>query len=132
MKNFFVANLTAVVLMFGAILPAQAGPTTFYLQNIVFTDGTRATGSFDYDALTRQGSNFNISTLDGTLSAFTYTDANTGFYFGRGVGPNNFTLFAKNGSRYMNFSFANALTNAGGSWALNAASSYECMNCGSY
>ena len=84
------------------------------------------------DPTARTSSTFNVSTMEGALSAFTFSNANSGLYFGGGAGPNNFILFTKNGQRYFNFSFINALNAAGGTFALSTSNSYECMNCGQF
>jgi len=115
--------------LLAAIVPAQAAPITWTLNGVTFNDGATASGSFVYDALTHAGSSFNISTTAGTLSAFTFDDANSGFYSGAGVGPNNFMLFTDTGRRYFNFSFVAPLTDAGGTYAISPSISYECANC---
>jgi hypothetical protein len=81
------------------------------------------------DPAARTWSSFSVSTSDGALVARTYDTSNSGLYFGGGAGPNNFILFDNLGRRYFNFSFVNALNPLGGNFALNLASSYECMNC---
>jgi hypothetical protein len=125
MKNV-IASLFAALLAFA--LPASATPITWTLDNVAFTDGATASGSFTIDAAAQTWSSFNISTTAGTLTAFTYDSSNSVLDF-RGAGPNSFLMMARDGSRYINFSFLDALTDAGGSFAINTPSSYECRNC---
>lgn len=127
--NTLRATVVAGLLLLGASLPAQATPITWTLSGVTFEDGTMATGSFVFDAATHSSSSFNVSTADGFLAAHTYTDATAGLYYGGGFGANNFILFEDDGSRYFNFSFANPLTDAGGTVGVVALESYECNNC---
>jgi hypothetical protein len=131
-KKLLSGFATAGLLFMGAVTPAQAIPLSYTLQDVRFSDGATAAGSFIYDADTRIGTSFSVSTTAGVLSAFTFDGATSGFYSGGGAGPNNFILFTNPGDRYFNFSFLTPLTNAGGTYALNTASSYECNNCGTF
>jgi hypothetical protein len=115
--------------LFAASMSAQAALMTWNLDGVTFTDGTTATGSIVMDPTARTSSIFSVSTEAGTLSAFTFNNANSGLYFGGGAGPNNFILFDTRAQRYFNFSFVSPMNAAGGTFALNTASSYECMNC---
>ncbi|MDB5792707.1 MAG: hypothetical protein JWQ80_2731 [Massilia sp.] len=105
---------------------------TWNLNSVTFTDGTAAKGSIVMDPAVRVASDFSVTTEAGALSAFTFSKANSGLYFGVGAGPNNFILFTNTGDRYFNFSFTSPLNAAGGRFALNTASSYECTNCGQF
>lgn len=124
--------LVAASLLMGAALPAHAGLMTWNLAGVTFTDGTTAAGSITMDPTARTSASFSVDTTSGALSAYTFDNSNSGLYFGGGAGPNNFILFTYSGQRYFNFSFINALNSAGGTFALNTASSYECMNCGQF
>ena len=132
MKTKFFAGLVLGASLLTAGLSAQATPITYNLTNVSFVDGTFATGSITYDADTRKSTAFFIDTTAGVLSAFSWSLANSGLYYGGGAGPNNFTLITTNGRRVFNFSFANPFTNAGGSNLINVASTYECNNCGTF
>jgi hypothetical protein len=132
MKNALRTAVIAGSLMLGAMLPAQAGVLTWDLDGVKFEDGTTATGSIMMDVATHTVSTFSVSTTAGALSAFTFENSNSGLYFGGGAGPNNFILLDSSGRRYVNFSFTDALSATGGTFALNTASSYECMNCSPY
>lgn len=130
-KNILSGMVMAVALL-AASLSAQATPITYTLQNVTFADGTAATGSFVFDANTHLSSGYSISTTAGTMSAFTWNQFDSGLYFGGGAGPNNFILMTTNGQRVFNFSFINPFTDAGGTYAINTASTYECNNCGTF
>jgi hypothetical protein len=121
--------MVAGIVLLGSALPALAAPIKWTLSDVRFTDGATASGSFFYDADAQKGSMFDVSTSAGILSAFHYEPAHSGFYTGGGSGPNNFILMANDGLRYLNFSFLDPLSNAGGTIDINLASSYECLNC---
>ncbi|WP_426193310.1 PEP-CTERM sorting domain-containing protein [Massilia sp. DWR3-1-1] len=125
-------KIIAGCVLLAAAMSASATPITYTLENVIFSDGATATGSFTFDADTHLSSAFSISTTAGILSAFTWNKLDSGLYFGGGAGPNNFTLITTNGQRVFNFSFTNPLTNAGGVYALNQALTYECYNCNPY
>ena len=129
-KNTAKIALGGFLLVAAAI--AQATPMTWYLDGVKFDDGTTATGSIVMDPTARSSSIFSVSTEAGKLPAFTFDNTTSGLYFGGGAGPNNFILFANQGNRYFNFSFQNPLNAAGGTYALNLNSSYECNNCGTF
>ena len=132
MNKKFFSSLAVGLAFSSAALTAQAIPISYTLDNVKFADGTSATGSFIFDATTRLSSGFDISTYPGVLGAFNWTRANSGLYQGGGAGPNNFILMTTDGRRVFNFSFLNPLTNAGGTYAINIASTYECNNCGTF
>src|SRR6476469_2904234 len=103
---------------------ASAAGTLFDISGGTFSDGTSFAGNFEFDTVTHAFGSFSVATNAGTLPAFTYTNANSGAYYGGGAGPNNFALIVNNGTRYINFSFLNSL--ASGTQAINVASSYDC------
>jgi hypothetical protein len=112
-----------------AVVDHTAALVTYNLDGVTFADGTTASGSLTIDPVARISSSFSVSTTAGNLSAFTFDNSSSGLYFGGGAGPNNFILMVKNGTRYFNFSFLNPILADGGTFALNTANSYECMNC---
>lgn len=134
---------TALLLLTSALVmaPASFGSTvTWNLNNVTFSDAATATGSFDFDADTQTLSNWNISVTSGTLSAFTYTpaDSTAGSYF-QESGYQNELLFMVNGStRQLRMTPLTALTDAGGTVNINlntfggGSGSVECYNCGPY
>ncbi len=130
-KNIVSGFIMGVALL-ASTVTASATPITYTLDNVTFADGTKATGSFTFDADTHQSSGYDIFTTQGVMSAFEWNKSDSGLYYGGGAGPNNFTLITTSGNRVFNFSFLNPLTNAGGSYLINTASTYECNNCGTY
>lgn len=132
MNKKIIGGFVMGVALLASSLSAHAIPITYTLQNVTFADGTAASGSFSFDANTHLSSGYSISTTSGTLSAFTWNQFDSGLYYGGGAGPNNFTLITTNGQRVFNFSFLNPFTNAGGTYAINTASTYECNNCGTF
>lgn len=122
--------LIAGLMAFAVSLPAHADRITWNLNNVTFSDGATATGSFTIDRDTMTWWDFNISTTGGTLTAFTYNDSNSHFVF-EGYGPNSYMMITRDMGRYINFSFIDGLTGAGasGTHAINTASSWECYNC---
>ncbi len=119
----------AAALLLASVAPAQATPLTWHLHNVSFTDGASASGSLIYDPATNTGSVLGVSVTAGPqLTAFNYNSGNSGL-FGNGFGPHAFSIMELNGKRYFNFSFVDALSNAGGTFALNTAASFDCMNC---
>lgn len=132
MKTKLLSKLALSVVLLSGAMAAQATPITYFLNGVTFTDGTTATGSFVFDADTKKSTGFNIVTQTGILSAFNFNQSDAGLYYNGGAGPNNFTIITTDGRRVFNFSFVNALTNAGGTALINFASTYECNNCGTY
>lgn len=130
MSKKIVSGIAMAIALMAASVSAQAIPITYTLQNVTFADGTAATGSFAFDANTHLSSGFSVSTTAGTLAAFNWNQSDSGLYYGGGFGPNNFILMTTNGQRVFNFSFIDPFTNAGGTFAINTASTYECNNCG--
>lgn len=128
-KKILSAFIMTVAVFLNTVGPAQAMPITYHLTNVTFADGTTASGSFEFDANTHLSSGYSISTTPGTLTAFTWNQSDSGLYYGGGAGPNNFVLITTNGQRVFNFSFIDPFTNAGGTFAINTASTYECYNC---
>jgi hypothetical protein len=129
--QFFSKLILGVALCTG-FLAAHATPITYTLSGVTFDDGTLATGSFIYDADTRQSLAFDITTTAGLLSSYNWSKANSGLYAGAGAGANNFALLSFTGQRLFNFSFLDPFTNAGGVNLINIASTYECANCNPY
>ena len=64
-KSTFIAFVVAICLSVTAG-QAKANVVTWTLDNVLFTDGGTATGSYDYDAATETFSSINIITSGGT------------------------------------------------------------------
>lgn len=138
----------ALVLLSLGPLPSAAMPLTWSLDNVTFTDGGVATGSFSYDADTSSLVDWNISVSGGdetTFPAFSYTPAtipDTGvFDTGPGLSFQFFVdTFALGGtpeSRVLALSTLAPLTDVGGTVALQIGNdpsweSRECYNCNPY
>lgn len=122
------SGLLAGLVLMAASLSAQAAPITWTLDNVTFTDGGTATGSFTIDAAAKTWSAFDIVTAGPALSGFNYNPTNSGLYF-NGFGPNSFTIMPGDGHRYITFSFLEALNETGNTRVILTDSSWECMNC---
>lgn len=138
----------ALVLLSLGPLSSAALPLTWSLDNVAFTDGGIATGSFTFDADTNSLIDWNISVSGGDetiFPAFSYTPAtipDTGI-FDTGLGL-SLQLFVDSNalggtpeSRALVLSTLAALTDAGGIVALEALGrpeweSRECYNCNPY
>jgi hypothetical protein len=132
MSKHILSGIVMGIALLAASTAAQASPINYTLSGVTFTDGTSATGSFYFDAVTHLSSSFSISTTAGVLSAFTFDKSDSGLYYGGGAGPNNFTIITTDGRRVFNFSFLTPFTDAGGNNAINISSTYECNNCGTF
>ena len=134
---------TALLLLTSALAAAPvsfASTVTWNLNNISFSDGATASGSFSFDADTNTLSAWDISVTSGVLSAFTYSpdDSTAGSYF-QVAGYQNELLFMVNGStRQLRLTPVDALTDAGGTDAINlntfgnGSGSVECNICAPY
>lgn len=125
-RTFAAAALASVM----AVLPAQASPIKWNLNDVTFDDGTKATGSFTIDATNKTWTAFDITTQDGKLTALDYTPGNSGLYF-NGFGSNSFIILNTAVQRYINFSFDQALA-LPGTFAISTANSWECNNCSTF
>jgi hypothetical protein len=130
-----LGSISAMALI-AAAASANAGIVTWDLSGVTFDDGTTATGSFQFDTTLGQVTGEHISTSNGTLSAFTYDDANSGlntdFYQ-----PNSFyAITVPSLSRYIELAFAAPLSGTapdalliGNPDNVSAPGSYECDDC---
>lgn len=131
-------SILAVAALACSVFSAQATPVTWTLGGVTFEDGGTASGSFTWDATTSTAGAFNISTAGGSfLTPFTY-DSTTSFFYGENYFYSPSLLWAANDySRYINFGFLTALTDAGGMVVLQTgfnsgtAGGWECYNCNS-
>jgi len=130
-KRFFASLAAGTVLAIGILAPVQATPLTWHLQDVAFTDGATASGSFTIDTDTQTHTDFSVSVTAGNLPAYTYDNGDAGLYF-NGFGPNSFSIIRSDGGRYLTFSFDDALTDAGGTHTINTSFSWDCDNCGTY
>jgi len=134
---------------FISTIPIQATPVMWALQNVTFSDGGTASGSFMFDADTNVVSSWNISVNGGNVKlfpAFTYSPSTSSF---AAVSDGLITAFIFHGplspminpnpysTRDFRLAFATPLSNAGGVDALpltgpgngNGFANVECYNC---
>lgn len=122
--------------------PALAAPVVWTLQDVIFTDGGTASGSFTFDADANAVTAFSISVAGGNIStfpAFTWADdesfpivfispptGNTVFEFKNVDDENPFSR-----ARTLRIAPETALTDAGGTIALdiNEPFSADCFDC---
>ena len=118
-KLLCVALFTLVtVVSFGTIPSARAATLTWTLQNFLFDDGGTATGSFGFDADTNTFSGINISTsvnglLGSNYSLLSPSGVTSATFF------DTITGTPASGESRLLFDLASAMTNAGGTIALN-------------
>jgi hypothetical protein len=96
--------VVTLMLFLANVSLAEASPIKWTLDGALFDDGTEANGSFIYDADSNTYSNWLISVLNGTLSAFTYdiNNSQVGSSHHNSMG----VIFIENtGTRYVNFTF---------------------------
>ncbi|QLE55738.1 hypothetical protein [Nostoc sp. TCL26-01] len=148
---YLAAATTASVLLGITPKSAFAASLTWTLQNVTFSDGGTATGTFDYDATTGVYTNWNISVSGGdtpNLTAFTYNPTSSNPSYSPSIpslelSSNELSDFDTNGSRQrqLRLPFLTLLTDAGGTISLDSsnlpsnliplfgAKGIECWNC---
>lgn len=138
--NLCISLAAASAIMLIGAGSAGAGTIDFSLVGVTFDDGGTASGTFAVDGSSSAITTYDITTTGGTtLPGFDYTPANSEFAatFGLGAGsPNETDISTLDLSRYINLVFTGPLKNGGvdplvlGSYAIGAAGSYECNDCG--
>ncbi len=129
-KALTITSATAIA-MFTASFPAKAVVVNWSLNGVTYDDGGIVSGSFQYDADTKEIGNFDIFVTDGsTFSSFDYQLAGLfGGFNGTGFSLRNF----RSNNRFFQLAFDSPLTNAGGivSYAPNTSFEATCfgMNC---
>lgn len=120
---------------------AFAFPVTWTLSGATFNDGGTATGSFVYDADTNTLSNWSVAVAGGNTGTFppiTYDTTSGGSSVsGQGATTTGVMLCigpCSVGSRELRMPSVSALTDAGGTIAIDTANLYqgECFNCSPY
>ncbi|MFG6465943.1 hypothetical protein [Roseateles sp. BYS87W] len=118
-----------------AAAAAHATPVVWQLDNVKFTDGASATGSFTFDADTLSYSAWSIQTTNGMFAGQTY-DTSTSSTYSALNSAHHFFINLLNNSRYLTFDLVGDLTNAGGAVAIRTPAgnsardgSFECLNC---
>jgi hypothetical protein len=127
-----------------AVIPLQAGPVTWWLQDVSFEDGGTASGYFVFDTNALTDWNISVSGGDlGVFPAFSFVPANT-ILSGSGTYPGNTGFWIQSNvvplddppgysrNRLVAFHFASALTDPVAFNALTGTimdPSRECWNC---
>lgn len=109
---------------------ASAAPITFDLQNVTFSDGTTATGSFEFDPTNETYSAFDIVTSAGSgLPAFTFTPADS-----QSANGGVLNLLGSNENIELRLAFASPLSASASpdEIVLTGDNSYECLSCDPY
>ncbi len=135
-KRFFGKAVFLIALALALVSNAFAIPVTWTLSGVTFSDGGTASGSFVFDADTNTLSNWNVSVAGGNTTTFppaTYSTASSSALYFSGAPTIVGAQFTLNGSsRQIRLPGVTALSNAGGTVALNIGSpaAAECFNCG--
>ena len=133
--TFRVATRVLIVLVLFCVPSiALADGVSWSLTGVTFDDGGAASGSFVYDASTSTVSSVNVVTTSGTtFVGATYTGVNPGFTplsFDIVLVPNP-SLADLTGTFVLDLSFADSLTNAGGTVSLaGLGGEYTCADSG--
>lgn len=133
MKGIIKIGFSISLLLCSEFLAAT--PIRWTFNDVVFNDSTRVTGSYVYNADMNEWSDWNITVESGSLSAFTYTLSNSITHWVN-RSASGFLLVDHSYRRYINFNFLDAMTNDGGTIALDTGpysnfqtASWECNNC---
>lgn len=130
MNHFKMARTVIGGLLLCSATLANAAPITWKLSGVTFDDGTSATGSLVYNAVTDRVLSYSIAVQNGALPAFIYTSgtaantcmqiagANPGTGCNTNDAQNEFFLGSSDGSQFLELYLASALTDAGGAVAL--------------
>jgi len=123
-----ISGCAALALAAFTTAGVNAAQVDYSLSNVVFDDGTTATGGFSIDDTSGNLLSFDISTQAGVLPGAHYLTGDAGL---RDVFGQNQYLFAKyNGNfyyQYLVFQFASPLTS--GVNTMSGYYNYECDNC---
>jgi hypothetical protein len=116
--------ISTLLLVAAAFLsaPAQATPILWTISGVIFPQGGKVSGTFDYDALTSTYSNIDITTTTDTrFTGETYTAS----FF-----TNSSNLDVTNGAQGLALTFGNPLPNAGGSDPIVQTAEGTCFSSG--
>lgn len=140
MTRYLIA-IAAAIAFFSA--PAFAVPVVWTVSGVTFDDGGTASGQFIFDPDTKTFGHFSISVAGGNLGSFpaiTYDQNNSTPSDDNLSNPQDSVLFELNDAsqRTLRMTPVSALSNAGGTIAMNLATSgggaggVECFNCGPF
>lgn len=116
---------------------AAAAVSTWTLVGVTFDDGGVANGTFDFDPVTGDITNWNVTTSGGavgTFPVFTY-DGTISIAYSNMAWTDPRIYFNENlpGNRHLRFALSDELTDAGGTVSvLPTNESVECFNCSPY
>jgi PEP-CTERM motif len=132
LAKIILLTMFVTCLLAGASV-AQAA-TIWTLDGVIFDDGTTASGSFTYDPIADQYSNWNLVVQNGTFSAYDYQDGvDQGDLGIHSAIRADFVAFPPpTDGRYIRLWFASPLTDAGGTIPLVPLLSFECNNCSTF
>jgi hypothetical protein len=130
MKKSHLLGLVCACLIITSF-SSQASPIAYTLNDVVFTDGGTASGTFTYDAETFTYSDISIATTSGSLfSGNTYTNLFNDYPVQ--FPANGWTFHAKSGPEPIAFDdhafklqFTNFLTNDGGTYTLDTSNDFR-------
>jgi len=115
-----------LVLFLGCAALASAGPVVWTLQNVNFSDGGQASGSFTYDVDTNTYSSISVVTTAGSsFPGHAYTFLNSGVISVSSVLYMLTSNSTADNSPFLSLGFVSPLTDLGGTVALDTFSSGE-------
>jgi len=103
------ATICAALLVIAA-MPARASVIDWTLQDVVFTNGGTASGTFSTDSATGDVLGFNIATTPGTELAGTVYDDTVAQVYNDFWGPDFFDLTDEGSHVYLKLGFVDPLT----------------------
>jgi hypothetical protein len=113
--------------------PATASILDWELENVLFDDGGRMSGTFSVNTTNGAVIAFDITTTTGSILAGFHYDGATGFAGGDLLSGNSFIIQDNEQDRYIQFDFANSLVSGGVNPLLPppvvGSGSFECNNC---
>jgi hypothetical protein len=113
---------------------AQAMPIYWSLQNVFFSDGSALTGGFIIDPISNHLIDMDISTTDGAMPGFHYTNSSS-VVLGMNVwnvNPHSFVIGNINpfAQPYLSLSFSNPLTSVASNYLVLSTSTNGTLECG--
>lgn len=125
-------SMICVALLAITAMPARASVIDWTLQDVVFTDGGTASGTFSTDSATGDVLSFDVTTTSGTELAGTVYDDTVAQVYNDFWGPNSFDLTDESAHVYLELGFADPLTAPETDLLVPSTGSYECNSCYPY
>jgi hypothetical protein len=129
LKKTSAFTMTIAALLAISTLPAQASVIDWTLQNVAFSDGGSASGTFSTDSTTGNVLSFNITTTSGTKLGGTVYDNTVAQVLNDFWAPNSFDITDEGAHVYLELAFVDPLTAPGTDFLALQRASYECDNC---